>query len=157
MTTDAVAALWQGRAEPILPSSSLPRTLAFWNAIGFTTGLWTDDEGYAWVYPGSDPHAGIYMDYILTEDLDPFSHFGSAYLTVPDVDAVYASIVASGVAFDAVDDEGLFRYSLREIHELHERGGSLGRVTRPIDQVWNKREIALFDPDNNIIRIGSAI
>ena len=36
-------------------------------------------------------------------------------------------------------------------------GASLARVTRPIDQIWGKRELALFDPDNNLIRIGSVL
>jgi len=34
---------------------------------------------------------------------------------------------------------------------------SLARVSRPMRQPWGKREIALFDPDNNLIRIGSAV
>lgn len=152
-----VAELWAGKAEPILPSASLPRTLEFWTGLGFSTGVWEDDEGYAWVYPGSDARSGIHIDYNLSEDLDPFVSFGMAYLTVPDVDAIYETIAAAGVAFEALADDGLFRYSMRELREMWERGEPLARYTRPINQSWGKRELALFDPDNNIIRIGSAL
>lgn len=155
MTAGQVAAIWAGYAEPILPTTSIPRIIEFWSALGFTTAVWPDDEGYAWVRPG--PAGGISMDYTLNEELDPFMHSGMAYLTVADVDAVHASIVASGVAFDAITDDGLFRYSMNELRERWRIGASIARVTRPIDQAWNKREIALFDPDNNLIRIGSSI
>ena len=156
MTAGNVAAIWAGRAEPILPTASIPRIIAFWTALGFTTAVWPDDDGYAWVRPGS-ALSGISMDYTLSEDLDPFTSSGMAYLTVADVDAVYASIVASGVAFDAIADDGLVRYSTNELRERWRLGESIARVTRPIDQVWHKREIALFDPDNNLIRIGTAV
>lgn len=155
MTAVDVAAIWAGRAEPILPTASIPRIVEFWSAIGFTTAIWPDDPGYAWVRPGAA--GGISMDYNLNEEHDPFMQSGMAYLTVADVDAVHASIIASGVAFDAIADDGLFRYSMNDLRERWRVGQSIARVTRPIDQVWNKREIALFDPDNNLIRIGSPI
>lgn len=156
MNAGNVAAIWAGRAEPILPTTSIARTLEFWNALGFTTAVWPDDDGYAWVRPGPAV-GGISMDYTLNEDLDPFMQSGMAYLTVADVDAVHASILASGVAFDAIADDGLFRFSMNELRARWRDGQSIARVTRPLDQVWNKREIALFDPDNNFIRIGSPI
>jgi len=156
MTAGNVAAIWAGKAEPILPTTSIPRVIEFWSALGFTTAVWPDDDGYAWVRPGSSL-GGISMDYNLSEDLDPFMSSGMAYLTVADVDAVYASIVAAGVAFDAIGEDGLFRYSMSELRARWRDGLSIARVTRPIDQVWHKREIALFDPDNNLIRIGSPI
>jgi catechol 2,3-dioxygenase-like lactoylglutathione lyase family enzyme len=152
-----VGELWAGKAEPILPSASLPRTLEFWKGLGFSTGVWEDDEGYAWVYPGDDATSGIHIDYNLSEDLDPFASFGMAYLTVPDVESIYRAVAAAGIAFEALDDDGLFRYNMRELREMWERGDSLARYTRPIDQSWGKRELALFDPDNNLIRIGSAL
>jgi hypothetical protein len=155
MTAVNVAAIWAGRAEPILPTASIPRIIAFWSALGFTTAIWPDDDGYAWVRPG--PAEGISMDYNHVEDYDPFMQSGMAYLTVADVDAVHESIIASGVAFDSIDDDGLFRYSMNELRARWRAGEPLARVTRPTDQVWHKREIALFDPDNNLIRIGSAI
>ena len=151
------AGLWDGKADPILPSSSLPRTLEFWAGLGFSTGVWEDDEGYAWVYPGDDATSGIHIDYNLSEDLDPFVSFGMAYLTVPDIDAIYSSVAAAGVGFEALADDGLFRYNMRELREMWERGESLARYTRPINQTWGKRELALFDPDNNLIRIGSVL
>lgn len=156
MNAATIAELWAGKAEPILPSVSLARTLAFWTGLGFSSGL-EDDEGYAWVFVGNDSTTGIHIDYILAEDHDPFTFMGMAYLTVPNVDAVYEAVAASGAATEALDEEGLFRRSMQELREQWELGESLARYTRPINQSWGKRELALFDPDNNLIRIGSAI
>lgn len=151
-----IGALWRGRAEPILPTASIERTLEFWSALGFSTAIWEDDEGYAWVYPGEN-RDGISIDYSLTDRHDPFTSAGMAYLSVPDVDAVHAAIVATGTVAEALDDDGLPRLTTGELRDLWRVGGSLARVARPIDQSWNKRELALFDPDNNLIRIGSAL
>ena len=156
MDAEQVSRLWAGRAEPILPSASIERTLEFWSAIGFSTAVWEDDEGYAWVYPGEN-RDGISIDYSLTDTLDPFTSSGMAYLAVSDVDAVYESILATGSVPEALDDEGLPRLTTRQLRHQWELGNSLARVTRPIDQTWNKRELALFDPDNNLIRIGSVL
>lgn len=155
MTAGDVATIWAGYAEPILSTASIPRIIEFWSALGFTTAVWPDDDGYAWVRPGAA--GGISMDYNLNEEHDPFMQSGMVYLTVADVDAVHASILASGAAFDAIADDGLFVYSMSDLRERWRLGEPLARVTRPLDQVWNKREIALFDPDNNLIRIGSPI
>jgi catechol 2,3-dioxygenase-like lactoylglutathione lyase family enzyme len=151
-----VGQLWKGRAEPILPTASIERVTAFWTALGFSTEVWEDDGGYAWVYPGED-RAGISIDYSLTDGLDPFTSAGMTYLSVPDADAVYAAILATGTVPPALDAEGLPVHSTRELRSLWRSGRSLARMTRPIDQVWGKRELALFDPDNNLIRIGSAL
>ena len=152
-----VGRLWTGKAEPILHSASLPRTLAFWTALGFSTAVWEDDEGYAWVYPGDDESHALHIDYNLSEDLDPFVSYGMTYVSVSDVDAIYAAVAAANVAFEALDDDGLFRFNLAELREKWKRGESLARYTRPINQSWGKRELAVFDPDNNLIRIGSAL
>jgi len=76
---------------------------------------------------------------------------------VPDIDAVYASIMATGSVPQALDDDGLPVRSTRQLRSAWKAGETLARVTRPLDQTWNKRELALFDPDNNLIRIGSLL
>lgn len=152
-----IAQLWAGTAEPIFRSASLARTLEFWTALGFSTGVWEDDHGYAWVYPGANQADAFHIDYSLSEDLDPFLSCSMAYVTVPDVDAVFREVVAADVAFAALNEEGLFQFSLFELRHMWKRGESLARYTRPIDQSWGKRELAVFDPDNNLIRIGSAL
>ena len=156
MNRTQVGQLWKGRAEPILPTASVERIVRFWGGLGFSTEVWEDDGGYAWVYPGAD-REGISIDYSLTDGLDPFTSAGMTYLTVPDADAVYAAIAATGMVPPALDDEGLPRRSTRELRGDWRSGRSLARMTRPIDQVWGKRELALFDPDNNLIRIGSPL
>src|SRR5215216_2481607 len=103
MNAMQVAELWAGKAEPILPSTSLPRTLEFWTGLGFSSGVWKADDGYAWVFAGDDSATGIHIDYILTEDHNPFTFMGMAYLTVADVDAVYEAVVSAGVAQEALD------------------------------------------------------
>jgi catechol 2,3-dioxygenase-like lactoylglutathione lyase family enzyme len=156
MTPADIEQLWAGRAEPILPTSSIERIGSFWRALGFGVEVWPDDDGYIVVRPGLAGN-GLSIDYNLTEDHDPFNNFSMVYVTVADVDAVHESILAAGVAFDAIADDGLFRYSMHELRERAHDGQSLARVTRPMRQPWGKREIALFDPDNNLIRIGSAL
>lgn len=157
MNRAQVVQLWQGRAEPILPTSSIERVVEFWGALGFNTGVWEDDEGYAWVYPGDDPSTGTSLDYSLSDRHDPFVSAGAAYLAVPDVDAVFAAILEAGVAPQSLGDDGLPLRSARQLQAVWRSGGSLARVTRPIDQTWGKRELALFDPENNLIRIGSLL
>ena len=156
MNRAQVGQLWKGRAEPILPTASIERITGFWAALGFSTAVWEDDGGYAWVYPGDD-RGGISIDYSLTDGLDPFTSAGMTYLSVPDADAVYAAILATATVPPALDDEGLPLRSTRELRADWRSGRSLARITRPIDQVWGKRELALFDPDNNLIRIGSEL
>ena len=156
MDAGHIEQLWAGRAEPILPTASIERTVDFWATLGFTTAVWEDDGGYAWVYPGQS-RDGISMDYSLSDGLDPFVSAGMAYLTVPDADAVYQSIVATGIVPQALDDEGFPLRTTAQLRAEWTQGASLARVTRPLDQIWNKREFALFDPDNNLIRIGSAL
>jgi hypothetical protein len=151
-----VAQLWAGRAEPILPTASIERTLEFWGGLGFTTRIWEDDEGYAWVYPG-DNRNGISIDYSLTDRHDPFTGASMTYLAVGDVQAIYEAITASGTVPQALDHDSLPLKSTAELRMQWQSGTSLARVTRPLDQVWGKRELALFDPDNNLIRIGSVL
>jgi len=153
MNAEHTERLWAGRAEPILPSTSIERTLDFWGSFGFESEIW-EDGGYAWVFPGAD---GIRIDYSLSDGLDPFVSSGMAYLSVPDIDAVYASIMATGSVPQALDDDGLPVRSTRQLRSAWKAGETLARVTRPLDQTWNKRELALFDPDNNLIRIGSLL
>ena len=148
--------LWAGRAEPILPTASIDRTVEFWGILGFTTAIWEDDGGYAWVYPG-ETRDGISMDYSLSDGLDPFVSSGMAYLTIPDADAAYASVIATGIVPPALDDDGFPVRTTRQLRSAWKAGESLARVTRPLDHTWNKREFALFDPDNNLIRIGSPL
>ena len=156
MNAGRIAQLWAGRADPILPTASIERTVEFWDTLGFTTAIWDDDGGYAWVYPG-DSRDGISIDYSLCDGLDPFVSAGMAYLTVPDADAVYESIVATGIVPQALGGDGFPLRTTGELHAAWKAGESLARITRPLDQTWNKREFALFDPDNNLIRIGSAL
>ena len=47
MNAGRIAQLWAGRADPILPTASIERTVEFWDTLGFTTAIWDDDGGYA--------------------------------------------------------------------------------------------------------------
>ena len=156
MDAGRLSQLWAGKAEPILPTASIVRIVDFWTALGFNTGVWEADEGYAWVYPGAD-REGMRIDYSLTDGLDPFASSGMAYLTVTDVDAIYAAIIEIGTVPEALNAEGLPRLTTAQLRTVWQSGESLARVARPINQTWGKRELALFDPDNNLIRIGSAL
>jgi hypothetical protein len=63
----------------------------------------------------------------------------------------------TGTVPQALDDDGLPHLTAIQLRDEWQFGASLARVTKPIDQVWGKRELALFDPDNNLIRIGSVL
>ena len=155
MTTGADAGPWAGRMEPVFATTAMDRTLAFWHALGFSSEVWEDGD-FAIVRSGPRG-AGLAIAYSVDEDFDPFGQFSTVYLTVADAALTHARVVASGVVLDAITDEGLFRYSLAELRERRAHGFPIARVTRLLDQEWGRREFALFDPDNNLVRVGSPI
>ncbi len=135
--------LWTGgTSTPILPVRSISRSVAFYRELGFDVE--TYDDGYAFVRAD-----GITIDLSRTDDFDPFTMAGMAYLTVADSDAVHSIL----------DETGLPRYDARSTAELQaawDRGESLARMSAVADTPWRMREFALADPDNNLLRIGTS-
>ena len=140
-----MGSVWRGGiATPILPVTSIDRAAEFYREIGFVVDPY--DTGYAFIRGG-----GISIDIAQTDEFDPFSMAGMAYLTVKDPDATHAAITSTCLAAGYYDlDESALR-------ERWAAGHSLARVTPVENQPWHMREFALADVDNNLIRIGARI
>ncbi|MEP6478348.1 MAG: VOC family protein [Rhodoglobus sp.] len=149
----SAAPVWNGTSTPILPTTSMARTVEFYRGLGFVVRLYRDG-GYAYVTATEQWEQGVMLHFSLTDSLDPFVSAGMAYVTVDDVDSLYASIRSTGLVEDAIADDGQTRYTTRELKARWRQGLSLARISRPWDQPWGMREFAMLDPDNNLIRVG---
>jgi catechol 2,3-dioxygenase-like lactoylglutathione lyase family enzyme len=132
---------WSGSSAAILPVSDLDRSVAFYRDLGFGVEV-ADVGGYAFVEAG-----GIRLHLSAGEGFDPLRDAAMVYLYVDDVDAVHSALAlpeASSLSHDDLVDAAA-------------RGESLARVGRIRDEPWGMREFALFDPDNNLLRVGGPL
>lgn len=74
---------------------------------------------------------GLQLHFFLFAELDPMTNDGQVYIRTNDVDALYRTFVARGVA-------------------IHPNGDL---QTKP----WGQREFALLDPDHNLLTFGQAL
>jgi catechol 2,3-dioxygenase-like lactoylglutathione lyase family enzyme len=114
------------RCVPILPSRDLRRSAAFYAQLGFETDLFADGDEYMIAH-----RDWLELHFFAMPGLDPATGAQSAYVRVADVDRTYASL------------EPLFTPS----------GSS--RLVPPTTRPWGMREAYLFDPDNNLIKLGT--
>jgi DNA-binding MarR family transcriptional regulator len=140
-------------AVPILPTHDAPTTRACLGPLGFRV-LPGSDDGYLMLRRG-----GLELHYQHDDALDPFATASAAFAWVPDVDAFFASASESTAARDGLlrivvpgtsPDEAALRRRWRA-----ER--SVARIAAPEDKPWRVRELALFDPSNNLLRVGHPI
>jgi DNA-binding MarR family transcriptional regulator len=144
-------------AVPILPTHDGRRTRECLVPLGFEV-LPGSDDGYLMLR-----RDGLELHYQHADDVDPFRTAASAFAWVADVDAFHArvlssaavgagvlAVVAAPAAGDGRDDESALR--ARWAAE-----GSVARIGPPEDKPWRVRELALFDPTNNLLRIGHPI
>jgi DNA-binding MarR family transcriptional regulator len=141
-------------AVPILPTHDARRTRECLVPLGFEV-LPGSDDGYLMVRRG-----GLELHYQHAHDVDPFHTAGSAFAWVPDVDAFHAEALASAAVASGrltvlapVDGAG----DPAALRERWTREGSVARIGPPEDKPWRVRELALFDPTNNLLRIGHPI
>lgn len=114
-------------AIPILPSRSLPATLAFYARLGFQGEI--IGGAYAIVVRGP-----LEIHFFAHPDLDPFASHAGCYLRVSDVDAIYLDFGQAGLPL---------------------RGQP--RMDRVEDKPWGLREFAVVDEDGNLLRVGQVI
>ncbi len=114
-------------ACPILPARNLSETLAFWRRLGFACEL--DHPDYLIV-----ERDGVELHFFLSPDHDPTTCDAGAYLRLTDLVALDAEWGALGLP-----DAGI------------------PRLIRVADKPWGMRELAVIDPDGNLIRAGSAL
>jgi DNA-binding MarR family transcriptional regulator len=141
-------------AVPILPTHDARRTRAALEPLGFEVQRGSDD-GYLMLARG-----GLELHYQHDALVDPFRTASSAFAWVADVDAFSEQAVASSAVRDGVlavlaDDEGAGDEAA--LRERWARERTVARIGPPGDKPWRVRELALFDPTNNLLRIGHPI
>jgi len=104
-------------AHPILPSMNYDETIAFYQKLGFTTAA--RYETYLIMQ-----REGIQLHFWACTDRNIAENSGCSIRT-PDVDALYAEFVASGV-----------------------------KAKPPEDRAWGLREFYVIDSSGNLLRIG---
>jgi catechol 2,3-dioxygenase-like lactoylglutathione lyase family enzyme len=111
-------------AIPQLPSRALPRTLAFYQKLGFS-GV-TFGEGYAILERGS-----LEIHFFLHQTLTPETSSFGCYLRVGDVESIYRAFQAA-----KLPRTGIPRMDILE------------------HKPWGMREFAVVDEDGSLLRIG---
>jgi catechol 2,3-dioxygenase-like lactoylglutathione lyase family enzyme len=112
------------KLSPILPARDIAAAEAFWARLKFETVY--RDEAYL-LMKRDDAELHFFHD----PALEPARNDHGAYLRPSDVDALSAEIAALGLP-----DRGVPRFVPAE------------------DKPWGMRELALVDPDGNLIRAG---
>lgn len=113
-------------AIPILPSRSLPDTLAFYARLGFEGEILGEGDAYAILTRGD-----LELHFFLHAGLVPAESWAGCYLRVADVHSLYTAFLAAG---------------------LPRRG--IPRMDDVEDKPWGMREFALVDEDGNLLRVG---
>ncbi|MFO1320542.1 MAG: VOC family protein [Burkholderiales bacterium] len=112
---------------PILPSSDLDRTTAFYGRLGFTVvGRYPAPHDYLIVRRGL-----VELHFVVIPDRVPADSVAACYLRVDHVDAMHG---AFGHA--RLPQDGIPRMSALE------------------DKPWGMREFHVIDPDGTLLRIG---
>jgi catechol 2,3-dioxygenase-like lactoylglutathione lyase family enzyme len=117
----------QDIAIPILPSRSLPASLAFYARLGFEGEIIGGQ--YAILTRGS-----VELHFFAHPDLVPAESHAGCYVRVQNVDAIYL-----GLATARLPRHGIPRMDVLE------------------DKPWGMREFAVIDEDGNLLRIGQEI
>jgi catechol 2,3-dioxygenase-like lactoylglutathione lyase family enzyme len=115
------------KLSPILPSGDIAATEGFWTRLGFVTVY--ADAGYLLM-----KREGAEVHFFLNPGLVPGRNDHGAYLRPADIDALDAEWAALGLP-----------------------GAGIPRLVRAEDKPWGMRELALVDPDGNLIRAGQEL
>jgi len=116
-------------AIPILPSRSIPATVAFYRQLGFEGDAHAFDSGYAIMQRGA-----VEIHFFKHKELVPAESSAGCYLRVLDVESIYRAFAACGLP-----RKGIPRMDTLE------------------DKPWGLREFAVVDPDGNLLRIGQLL
>lgn len=118
------------RTIPILPSRSVAATVAFYARLGFAGAVvQAGPEGYAILRCGLHE-----LHFFGFPELDPVRSYAGCYLRVPDVEAWHERLARAGLP-----------------------KAGIPRLTPVQDRPWGMRELALVDPDGNLLRIGTPL
>ena len=115
------------KLSPILPARDIPATQAFWQRLGFHT-VYIDASYLLMKREGAEIH------FFHHATLDPFKCDHGAYLRPSDTTALDGEWGALGLPATGIP-----------------------RLERAADKPWGMRELALLDPNGNLIRAGQEI
>jgi catechol 2,3-dioxygenase-like lactoylglutathione lyase family enzyme len=110
---------------PILPTRDVANAEAFWNHLGFET-VYRDDAAYLLM-----KRDGAEVHFFLHPQLNPATNDHGAYLRPADIYALSAEWAGLGLPATGVP-----------------------RFVPVEDKPWGMAELALVDPDGNLIRAG---
>lgn len=113
-------------AIPILPSSCVNDTLAFYQRLGFEGKIWGAPYAYAILRRGT-----VELHFFTDKAVRPGESSAGCYVRVSDVEAIHRAFAAA-----QLPRNGIPRQDPLE--------------TKP----WGMREFAIVDPDGNLLRIG---
>ncbi len=116
------------KLSPILPTRDILAAEKFYARIGFET-IYRDEEEYLLL-----KREGAELHFFLSSGHDPARSDHGAYLRPTDIDALSGELAAFGLP-----SKGIPRFEPAE------------------DKPWGIRELALIDPDGNLIRAGQEI
>jgi len=121
---------------PILPVRDVRAALEHYAALGFTTRVWTDGEGYGFAdRDGVALHLGLHLEHHHDEG--------------EEHDHVHPPFAPVSIYIYVDDPDGL-------VEEWSRPG--LGGETHPAeDTPWQMREGVQIDPDGNAIRFGRSL
>jgi len=113
------------KLSPILPARDLGMAEAFWSRLGFTTVYLDPAEYLLMKRDGAEVH------FFAHPTLNPAQNDHGAYLRPADIRTLHAEWSALGLP-----DKGFPRYLPLE------------------DKPWGMAELAVIDPDGNLVRAG---
>lgn len=116
------------KLSPILPSRDIAATETFWQRLGFVT-VYSDEADYLLM-----KRDGAEVHFFAHPEFDPEKNDHGAYLRPSDIRALDAEWGALGLP-----GEGIPRYIRAE------------------DKPWGMCELALIDPDGNLVRAGQEL
>lgn len=116
-------------AIPILPSRSLPSTLAFYGCLGFEGEILGEGDAYAILTRGD-----LEIHFFLHTESVPAESWAGCYLRVADVEPLYEAFLAAGLPLRGIP-----------------------RMVAIENKPWGMREFAIVDEDGNLLRVGQVL
>lgn len=116
-------------AIPTLPSRSLPATLRFYRALGFSGKLLGVGDSYAILVRGD-----VELHFFAHPALDPAESHAGCYIRLSDVGAMYKAFQSAALPIQGIP-----------------------RMDTLADKPWGMREFAIVDEDGNQLRIGQVL
>ena len=113
-------------AIPLLPSRSLPKTLAFYQQLGFQGNILGESDDYAILRRGA-----LEIHFFFHGTLQPPESAFGCYLRVSDVETIYRA------------------FALAQLP-----GQGIPRMTALEHKPWGMHEFAVIDEDGSLLRIG---